>query len=175
MKKILLPLLMLLVSNALNAQWSSMKITNHSLTFDYNVRLVATYDIFTSCNYEDQVICIPAGASISAPTYWDWACLYPFVTGPLVPDAPFTWTAATCGGVGTTAAPWNTPPISFDWRGALIWPCGTVPLPLGNNSSNPCGTTHFVGDGFCGSNLPSPPLHIWSENISTGDVTLDLY
>lgn len=94
MKKILFPLLMLLFALSEKAQWSSMTITNHSAC-DYTVRLFATYDVYQTCNYDNGAICIPAGATITRPTYWDWACTYNFVTGPAVPNEPSTWTLGT--------------------------------------------------------------------------------
>jgi hypothetical protein len=178
MKKILFPLLLLLFAFSAKAQWSSMRIINHS-TCDYNVRLFATYDVFNACNYDNQIICVPAGASLGQPTYWDWACFNAFIPTPNIPDAPSTWVvppmATPCGGVGTSATPWGSLTNEFDWRGALIWPCGTTPVPPGNNSGHPCGTTHYVGDGFCGPQNPIPPVHIWTEDPGTGNVTLDLY
>lgn len=174
MKKFLFPLLLLLFAFSAKAQWSSMTITNHS-SCDYTVRLFATYDVYQTCNYDNVAICIPAGATITRPSYWEWACAYNFVTGPIVPEAPTSWSFGTCGGVGTTATPWGSMVDEFNWRGALVYPCSTTPTPPGAQTGHPCGFTHFVGDGFCGPQNPIPPVHIWTEDPGTGNVTLDLY
>lgn len=179
-KNALTVLFIMLCAITAKAQWSSMTIRNHS-SCDYTVRLFADYG-GGSCAYDNGPINITAGSvspGITAPTYWDWACVVnPFISGgPVVPDAPTGWTGAPpCGGsVGTTADNWGAGRNEFNWRGALVYPAGAMPSTPGTNTGHPCGITHYVGDGFCGPQNPATPLHIWSENAATGDVTLDLY
>jgi hypothetical protein len=168
MKKMFLSALMLLGINfAATAQWSSMTIVNHS-GCDYNVRLGANFDDgttkYTTCNFENQDLVVPAGATFAAPDYWTWdGSVSPFVFGS--PSRPSTYVPAG------TSAPWGTAGC-FSWEAALIWPAGTAP---GGQVPHPCGFTHYVGTGLCGPNSPSPAVHIWSKNPATGDVTLDLY
>lgn len=139
--------------------------------------LTATYEGYTSCNYENQTICVSAGSIVSAPNYWEWACIVsPFLVTPLVPDAPSTYLGTLmCAGISNKAAPWGSGTKEFIWRGALVWPCGYLPSPPGTNTGSPCGVTNFVGGGFCGPDNPMPPVHNWYTNPSTGDVHLDLY
>lgn len=159
MKKIVFALLMLLTVGV-KAQNSSMTITNHA-SCPAEIILYASFGYmgYPNCGLHVQLV-IPAGATITKPTYWDFHASFPLLPlggAPIPPCIPFG------------PAPSWTNPDGFHWEWVFVYGAttpGQIPgaglcFPTATCAGTPCGSS------------PCVSAHRWVN--TSGDIVLDIY
>lgn len=154
----------MLFAYSTKAQYSSMTIRNHA-TCPVEIILYASFDYmgYLNCGLHTQLV-IPAGGTVTQPTYWDFDAISPFK--PLATFfPPILIDKATTFG----PAPALPAPDAFRWEWVFVYGASTPGQTPGVGA---CFPTATCAGTPCGG-APCISSHTWVN--TGGDIQLDIY